>query len=303
MKPRAEFQPGADGAARSLLVFVHVPKTAGTTFNAILADRFRAERIHEVMMRGMSLRLPQRRLLPPPLLSASKIRRLKSALAVPPGVALVNGHLDMSLAPHLPADARYMTLLRRPVPRAISHYHHYQRMDGDPLQALAQRSTLAEWVGRCGLAEMDNGQTRRLAGVMAAPIGSISARTLGVAKDHLARRFALVGLTERFEEFQVLLYRRLGWPYRRYAARNVGIVRPERRNVDAATLELIAASNRYDAELYDFAEELFAQAIRYYDMEAELAALRAAPLQGGDVQPLTPAQPAPPLAPPLVRAA
>jgi hypothetical protein len=35
-------------------------------------------------------------------------------------------------------------------------------MTADPVYPLATRSTLGQWVGACGLVEMDNGQTRRL---------------------------------------------------------------------------------------------------------------------------------------------
>ncbi|MDD5250639.1 MAG: sulfotransferase family 2 domain-containing protein [Rhodocyclaceae bacterium] len=261
---------------RDLVAFVHIPKTAGTTLNAILAHQYAADETHEVMMRGMSWIMPGPRLLPRPLVSFSKLRRLKAALERH-AVRLVRGHFDMSLAKRLPADTRYFTFLRDPVERAVSHYWHYRRLTADPIHALAMRCTLAEWVSAAGLVEMDNGQTRRLAGAMDLPCGRVTAPILERAKANLAGKFAVVGLTERFEESLVLLQRQFGWPLCRAAALNVGDGRPQRADVGADALKVVADCNRFDAELYRFAAALFEQAASRIDMAGELARLRAAP--------------------------
>lgn len=266
--------------AGELLVFVHIPKTAGTTLNAILAHRYRTAAVHEIMMRGMSLIVPGRTLMPRPLVSSSKLRRLRSALAQQPEPQAIHGHFDMSLARLLPASAQYVTLLRDPVERAISHYYHYRNLAGDPVHAMALRSTLAQWVSACGLVEMDNGQTRRLAGEMGLPAGEVSAATLDKAKSNLAGRFAVVGLTERFEESQILLHRALGWPYCRYRRRNVAAGRPRRSEVGRDALAVVEHCNRFDLELYRFAADLFERAIGRIDIGQELALLRAAPEYG-----------------------
>jgi hypothetical protein len=266
-------QPGQGG----VVAFLHIPKTAGTTLNAILASQYSPDETREIMMRGMSWLVPRPRLVPKPLISFSKIWRLKSTLRYGRTVRMIHGHFDLSIKPVLPDDVRLFTFLRDPVERAISHYYHYRRQTGDPIQPVAMKSTLEEWVRDCGLVEMDNGQTRRLAGEMNLPCGRVTQELLERAKASLARNFAVVGLTERFEESLILLQRAFGWPLHRFALRNVGDDRPRRDEVSEETLKAIEDRNRHDLELYRFACELFEQAASGIDMAGELARLRATP--------------------------
>jgi hypothetical protein len=258
----------------SLIAFVHIPKTAGTTLNSMLERQYSSDELHEVMMRGMSWIAPEPRLVPRPLISLSKINRLKSALRCPRRLRVIHGHFDLSILKLLPPDARCFTLLRDPVERAISHYYHYRRMVADPVHALAMRSTLAQWVDACGLVEMDNGQTRRLAGEMNLPCGRVTPSILERAKSNLAR-FAVVGLTERFEESLILLHHAFHWPLHRLPARNVGSGRPHRSEVGEETLRAIEDRNRFDRDLYRFASELFERALAKIDIGRELARLSA----------------------------
>jgi hypothetical protein len=260
-----------------LVAFVHIPKTAGQTLNAILAQQYARDEVHEVMMRGMSLRISRPALIPSPMLSFSKTRRLKAALKNQHKLRLIRGHFDLSLSKLLPADTRFFTLLRDPVERAISHYYHFRRKTTDPIHPLAMRSTLMEWVSACGLVEMDNGQTRRLAGKMNLPCGRVTLEMLERAKSNLAAMFAVVGLTERFEESLVLLHRAFNWPPHRIQTRNVGDNRPLRAELSGEALELISNCNRFDLDLYRFAAARFEQALSKIDKSSELARLNASP--------------------------
>ena len=85
-----------------LIAFVHIPKAAGTTLNSILARQYSPDELHEVMMRGMSWIAPRERLLPRPLISFSKLYRLKSALRRPRRRRVIHGHFDLSIMKLLP---------------------------------------------------------------------------------------------------------------------------------------------------------------------------------------------------------
>src|SRR5262252_2889208 len=221
-----------------VIAFVHIPKTAGTTLNSILAEEYAPGERHEIMMRGMSWILPRPTLLRRPLISPSKVRRLKAAVRTQSGLRLIHGHFDLSIAKHFPADAQFVTLLRDPVERAISHYYHYRRRVVDRIHPLAMRASLAEWVRDCGIVEMDNGQTRRLAGEMNLPCGRVTLAMLDRAMSRLAK-FAVVGLTERFDESLLLLQRAFGWKAKAVTAQNVGGDRPPRIAVEEEALRTI----------------------------------------------------------------
>jgi len=261
----------------ALIAFVHIPKTAGITLYSIIAHAYSADQVQKIMMRGMSLRIPRAMIIPKPLISFSKIRRLKAAIKDGNTLRLIRGHFDMSLGKVLPADTRFFTLLRDPVERAISHYYHFRRQTTDPIHTLALQSSLEEWVSARGLVEMDNGQVRRLAGAMNLPFGRVTAELLDRAKMNLAERFAVVGLTERFDASQVLLHRAFGWPLERFSAQNVGSNRPPRSRISDETLEVLQKFNRFDSELYRFGTAIFDKALRQFDAAGDLDRLRASP--------------------------
>jgi hypothetical protein len=271
------YAPDGDVAPDRLLVFVHIPKTAGTTLKSILAHHYSAGEICKIMMRGMSWVAPSRTLWPRPLISCSKLRRFKAELEDPCKIKAIHGHFDLSLYDVFPSRAEWVTLLRDPVERAISHYDHFRRLTTDPAHELAIESSLAEWVSHRRLIEMDNGQTRRLAGELTLPIGAVTQETLAKAKANLARRFSVVGLSERFSEFQILLHRHFSWPYCQYGSRNVGNGRIQSNQVGTDVLGLIESCNRFDRELYEFACGRFEHAASEIDMKQELRLLRAAP--------------------------
>lgn len=248
------------GSRGGLIAFVHIPKTAGTTINTIIRHLYPTKQLYKFHPAPESIQrfhaLPRHR---------------REALR------LVYGHIDFSWQEILPPDTRFFVFLRNPVERAISHYYHLRRAVADPLHQRAKTSSLLQWVSTCGILEMDNGQTRRLAGEMDLPYGEVSSLTLERAKANLANNFAVVGLTERFEESQILLSHEFGWPLNRYNAHNVADNRPHRNEVTPEILRAVEYSNRFDMELYLQASKHFERAVGNIDMAHELGRLSVAP--------------------------
>jgi len=133
-------------------------------------------------------------------------------------------------------------------PRTPGHRHHDQ----------AQGMSLEEYV-ESGLAlEMDNSQTRAIAGDVGTPYRECTPEMLETAKRNIAAHFAWVGVTERFDESVVLLERTFGWRDVRYVSANVhrGAAPPT-----DAELELVRNANPLDLDLYAHACRLLGDRI------------------------------------------
>jgi hypothetical protein len=257
---------------KPLLLFVHIPKTAGTTLTSILRLTESPPRTRSIgnVFKGFGgfdkgpldrLRDPQRA----PDLSAVRILR---------------GHLPLGVRDLLPKDrtVRCFTFLRDPVERTLSHYFQIraspERAHGLP--TFPENGTL-EHAFEVGYLH-DNLQTRMLCG-LAEPMGDVTEEMLERAKRHLAEELVLVGLAERFDESLVLAQQRLGLRNILYtSAKRVNESRPRADDVPEALVRAAERLNQYDRELYRFAVELFDRSPELGQLEfaVGLAALRAA---------------------------
>jgi hypothetical protein len=275
----------------SLLVFVHIPKTAGSTFRGILGANEpgpRSRGLPNVFKGGGGI-------------DRGAIKRLRKGegpdLA---GVGVVRGHFPLGvreyLPSYLPKQRRLVcfTFLREPIDRTLSHFyairdrHEGREEAGKYSEApLPTDATLEDALA--GGYIQDNLQTRMLCGDPE-PFGEVTEEMLERAKENLTGELAFFGLTERFDESLVLARRRLD--LRTILYRSSGRVNPERPRGDripAGLRRTAERCNRYDIELYRHARELFERELEPRDLEfeVELAALIAA-REDGEAEVKTP---------------
>jgi hypothetical protein len=270
-----------DAAARSpgrLLVFVHIPKTAGTTLRTVLGMNepgARSRALGNVFKGGGGI-------------SKSLIDRLRKDKGPDlSGVGLIRGHFPLGIREHLPRylprgrEVACFTFLREPADRTLSHYFAIREHGrGYQLPPLPAEATVEDALERGYI--HDNVQTRMLSG-LAEPFGEVDQEMLERAKDNLREELVFFGLTERFDESLVLAKRRLGFRSILYkTSGRVNVNRARGDEVPAELREAAQACNRYDIELYRYAEQLFETAPERQELEfdAELAALRAAKANG-----------------------
>lgn len=243
-----------------LLLFVHIPKTAGTTLTPVFEAQHPEGGVVKIanVFKGSGGFDP------------GAIARLRQPNAVPAEARVLRGHLPYGIRDLLPVPVQGITLLREPVDRLLSHYYALVA-DGvlDPATpievALNDRGVF-----------LDNLQTRMLCGTLE-PFGEVTGDMLTQAKANLTSSI-LFGLSERFDESLVLFKQRLGWASISYRRRRVNETRPRAEQLPADALRAATLVNVYDLELYRFARDLFERTIETQglDFAVELAALRVA---------------------------
>ena len=222
-----------------MLVFVHIPKTAGTTLHKVISHQYRRK---DILIRHDS--------------DGPVGETLAGRTGELPKVVM--GHYSVGLHRHVPG-VRYVTCLREPVSRLISHYHYASSFPGHYLYESIHREKLdlAGYVSSGLAGELSNGMTRMLAGLDDVEQAIIDESVLAQAKENIERHFDAVILNERFDEGLLLMADRLGWKTPYYLRRKVGRYPASANRPDAATRHLIEDRNAIDIELYRWAKGRF----------------------------------------------
>jgi Galactose-3-O-sulfotransferase len=247
---------------REALIFLHIPKTAGTTLNRIIEWQYSPFEIFT--MDPYRIRATPERLK---RLPEGRRRRFR----------VVRGHMFYGAHECLPQGATYLTMLRDPVARVMSAYYFILRRPLNPLHRKVTRERLGIEDCLRLFPQRHNLQCRLIAGVKDAAIGN--ERVLDMAKQNLVKSFSVVGIAERFEESLMLMAKTFGWEIPLYKNCKVSKARPQ---IDPSTVEMIRDHNRLDVEIYEFGKSLFEESLQKKEeaVREGLAALRALPTPG-----------------------
>lgn len=262
---KAPYPPGS----YDVLVFEHIPKTAGVTLRQVLWRRL-----------GNRIFVHTNVMDPGP-----KTERLQELIRAGRPPAAISSHIGYGLHERLPGDLRYahITMLRNPIDRTLSHYYWAIEQGNLP-----EGTTLIDFcrddVPTHFPLRARNFQTAYLSGLrVRALLDGEPPRPEDHDEALLARakanldRFAAHGLVSRFEESLLLFGRTFGWPLvaLRSLPRNVGKRRPRRVALTAAEEAALAEANRLDAALYAHAEARFEALLaeRVPDAEGRLRSL------------------------------
>ena len=223
-------------AQAEALIFLHIPKTGGTTLQNIIEQNYSPGQVHRHAGRLEFKKLTERQ---------------KRSYHV------ISGHLYFGIHREIPQSTAYFTMLRDPVDRIISNYYYVLRAKDHRLHQRinAEKMSLADYVTSKLNSQLDNGQLRLLSGIEEdIPFGGCSSAMLDRAKENLKRHFTVIGLTERFDDSLRLMKECFGWKNISYQKANVTVDRPARTQIDPETLQLIESCNVFDLELYRFAQ-------------------------------------------------
>ncbi len=237
------------------LIFVHIPKTAGSTFHLILNKRYAPKETCNLF--GAKYQDPEiKKFIDAPIEGKEHIRLLK-------------GHMPFGLHAYLPGNANYISILRDPVERVVSQYYYIKKNQRNPLHSQVEGGDMSieEFVSSGIAIGMNNGQCRFLNGDLAEyAFNRCDDSLLTKVKTNITQRFIWLGITERFDESIFMLSKLMGWqtpPY--YIRENVSKVRKSIREVDESAIRIIEAYNTLDKRLYEYANSLLDEAIAGYE--------------------------------------
>lgn len=227
--------------------FFHLPRTAGTTLNAILAANFAPEEVLTVYRREDYAACRE--------LEESRLNRLR----------LIQGHLmPQSLYPPTlyGRPVRIFTFLREPVSRLVSEYHFLRTWPKNHMYAYLNENNISFERYLTGREHQlclrgSNFMTHALAGKFK---NIDDDEALARARDRLENAFCAFGIQERFDESLLLLAKPLGLTNLFYERRNA-LRKDALPEMTQQELDLAAELNQADAALYTFAVELLERRI------------------------------------------
>lgn len=252
-----------------MLAFVHIPRTGGGTFSSAISKNY-----SRLQSPGNYQKNPDA--------SRTGVERVGRE-----GVKKAIGdHVPYGLyLQYLPEDTRYITVLRDPVDRVLSHYHFHAQAGRTPERGkgklqrqwsdLLNRERLEREGGedepeivigpdadvsleeglRRKIVIYDNFMTRFLWGGPSL-FGELPPDAAERAKENISK-FWFLGIRERLDDSIVLLGRKLGVGLMPYHLRHVSQKRPPLEETSDELRTLVAEANAMDMELYRFAREQF----------------------------------------------
>jgi len=226
------------------VIFLHLPKAAGTTLCDVFWRQYKAKTIH--LLDGANFDQAQEDFKVLSLAEKSQIK-------------ILMGHMYFGLHEYLPSPATYVTMLRNPIDRIVSYYHFVKRLPSHPDYELIKAKNInIEDYCQMGVVNMCNGQTRFLANTQLSD--TYNNETLERAKSNLQQHFAVVGIQERFDESLLMLKDELGWkkmPF--YYRRNTNRTSSYKGEISKSTRTVLEKYNELDLELYEYAQNIFEQ--------------------------------------------
>jgi hypothetical protein len=224
---------------RSVFVFQHIPKTAGTTWRSILYKQYSDGAV-------CSIYDDDRYYYSFNDFNSLSVEKKNTFQAV-------IGHFGHNIKLDLnnDADLSFGVFLRNPVDRCLSLYNHFFNH-----QRQGELPTLTTFLDEKNI-QFDNLQTRVLSGMNPA-FGKVDENVLAEAVRHLLS-YDFFGLTERFNESYALAVLQLDWNVVPFLSKNIGRNKHCDVRVDVTDNERarLFELNKFDKILYDVANDIF----------------------------------------------
>ena len=225
---------------RPILLFLHIPKTAGTTLKTMISNNYNSSEIldayeHTEWENGFQ-----------------KLDNKEE-------IKLIQGHFRFGYHKFIePFSAKYFTFLRNPVDLTISHYSHLVRSTNpEHKKRIKGINSLKEFAG---IHSSYNIQTRILSGVYNIDeFKKNEAEHFQRAVDNLTNNISCIGIQERFIESVIAISHMFKWKRNMFISTNIGS--NSKKDIEASTREAINNNNLLDWKIYNIALAKFEEQI------------------------------------------
>ncbi|MET3089269.1 sulfotransferase family 2 domain-containing protein [Priestia megaterium] len=219
---------------KKLIIFMHIPKTGGTTLNDIFKKSYAENEIYDhVPLEAMRNHFSQ--------LKEEDKKETKA----------ISGHHFYGIHDLFSKPYTYFTMMRNPIERVISLYYFLKTYPGYYEENMRNMS-FEEYIDWDPQAR--NGQIHQIC-------GQNSQLSLEKAKENL-KVFEVVGITEMFNESLLLLKNKFNWANIEYKKENVTKSRPRISEVSPKIIKKIEKNNELDIELYEFIKSNFIKQLK-----------------------------------------
>lgn len=233
--------------SNTFIIFLHIQKTGGITLQRLLRRKL------GLSLKTRAIKLFTERHSADTVEQQLQQKKLHDRYVV--------GHFCYGIHQYLPQPFTYMTFLREPVARITSLYDYSRTNPTAYYHDHALNKSLEEFALETQLMELDNGQTRFLAGdlndcfINRTPIGQCDRTLLETAKRNVDSHFSFIGITEYFDQSILLLQQMMGWNSCLYLRRNSSQSK-DKAIVSDQLKHQIAERNWLDVQLYEYAKNL-----------------------------------------------
>jgi hypothetical protein len=233
---------------KEVLIYMHIPKAAGSTFNEILQKeygaRFKRTDDYDTL---------------------NDWKRLRVSYDSPGYPLCVTGHFWYGVHEYIPMKSTYITMFRDPVERIMSKYYYIRRSPDNHLynEVVGKNLSLEEYVK----ADLDipldvrNGLIRYLLDYNEyfSKEYTVTRADLNKVIERLDNNFSFFGLAEEFDASLAILKKIFDWGDQnlRYELKNVTENRPKKSEISPRVISIIENQISYDLELYDYVKKRF----------------------------------------------
>ncbi|SDC82903.1 MULTISPECIES: sulfotransferase family 2 domain-containing protein [unclassified Candidatus Frackibacter] len=239
------------GPANNLLIFLHIPKTGGTTLRGIIDKQYSSnKRWHAYEFLPLEQRIKE--------VPKKQLKKINYMAA----------HFQFGAHQYFTRPYTYVTMLRNPIKRLISEYYHRRRNPNNPLYDKLQNISLKEFVSSDEFLSNSNLQLFMIRGRAVKPF-NLKHNDLEEAKKNLEKHFSVIGITEMFDESLFLMKKEFGWEDVSYTKKNVTKSHPSKEEVPKEVVKIIEERNKLDIRLYKYVKRKLKEKLKDLDPESK----------------------------------